>query len=526
MSQAFLNLQAKIGSTVSIGALKEHYSEMPKAYQNVVEEDVFVKYFLSGKRDTFLWHDYEAGGKHAPSVTPLQFAGVRTTLDLEIIDVPIDIYCKLDWDRLPHPEAIAITKINPITCLEKGVEEPVFFRNIEKEMAVPKTCTVGYNSMRYDEGVSRFGFWRTLIPVYEREYKNGNSRWDLLPVMAAYASLAVPGIKIPTLEDGKKSLKLENLATANNISQENAHNAVDDVYALIGLAKLLKESSSPLWDYCFESRVKKNAAGRCAEASTGILFSVMMGSENNYSKPIVFLGASPRNKNSERVYLAIDDQPSVRKLWHQSAEEIKSALFSKKEELEESGVERPPLGAVKTNEGPVFIPFSWLQRHDFNVEDDSGLFAEKVMMQNSFIEKLLHVYSASEMESASDPELALYGGFPIKEDAFLIQQIRNCSIEEGFAEGVGQFYDENLKTIFEHARARLRTNEAVTLSADELYNWKKYCAHRQWRQIEEGDKTNDLNLTNVDEVLESVEMETELKEGYKRYLTWVKENLA
>merc|ERR1712000_492774 len=193
----------------------------------------FISFFMGPSRATFLWHDYEAGGTNAKSTVPMQFAAVRTDMELNVIDIPIDIYCKLDCDKLPHPQAVAITKISPMKCMREGLPEPEFFRHIKIEMSISETCVTGFNSMKYDEEITRFGLWRSLIPVYQREFENGNSRWDLLPVVSAFASLKVPGLNVPTNDDGLPTLKLELLALANGISQVNSHNAVDDTFALI-----------------------------------------------------------------------------------------------------------------------------------------------------------------------------------------------------------------------------------------------------------------------------------------------------
>jgi exodeoxyribonuclease I len=42
---------------------------------------------------------------------------------------------------------------------------------------------VGYNSIRFDDEVTRFLFWRNLIDPYAREWQNQCGRWDLLDVV-------------------------------------------------------------------------------------------------------------------------------------------------------------------------------------------------------------------------------------------------------------------------------------------------------------------------------------------------------
>ena len=77
------------------------------------------------------------------------------------------------------------------------------------------TISLGYNSIRYDDEISRNGFYRNLLPVYEREWKNNCSRWDIIPVVRMYAFLYPNEINIPTDEEGKPSFRLEKLSVAN-----------------------------------------------------------------------------------------------------------------------------------------------------------------------------------------------------------------------------------------------------------------------------------------------------------------------
>jgi exodeoxyribonuclease-1 len=53
--------------------------------------------------ETLYWHDYETSGASPAHDRPWQFAGVRTTLDLEVIGEPLTVYAKPSLDVIPHP---------------------------------------------------------------------------------------------------------------------------------------------------------------------------------------------------------------------------------------------------------------------------------------------------------------------------------------------------------------------------------------------------------------------------------------
>jgi len=136
--------------------------------------------------DSFLWHDYETFGAQPMADRPAQCAAQRTDADLNPLGDPVVWYCAPADDVLPHPMACLITGITPQEARRKGVVETEFAANILHEMMQPGTCSVGYNSIRFDDVFTRNLLYRNLRDPYEREYKNGNSRWDLIDLARMY----------------------------------------------------------------------------------------------------------------------------------------------------------------------------------------------------------------------------------------------------------------------------------------------------------------------------------------------------
>ena len=165
---------------------------------------------------SFFWHDYETFGRVPRRDRPAQFAGVRTDAELNEIGPPLMLYCQPADDFLPDPESCLLTGIVPQTCLQQGVPEPEFAKAIEDQLALPGTVGVGYNTIRFDDEVTRFLFWRNLIDPYAREWQNDCGRWDLLDVVRCAYALRPEGIEWPRHEDGRPSFKLEHLSTAKD----------------------------------------------------------------------------------------------------------------------------------------------------------------------------------------------------------------------------------------------------------------------------------------------------------------------
>ena len=129
---------------------------------------------------TILWHDYETWGISPKVDKPSQFAGIRTDLDLNIIGEPEMFYCTPPVDYLPHPEACLVTGITPQKAQREGLPEAEFAARIHTLFTQPNTCVAGYNSIRFDDEVTRYLLYRNFYDPYAREWQNGNSRWDII----------------------------------------------------------------------------------------------------------------------------------------------------------------------------------------------------------------------------------------------------------------------------------------------------------------------------------------------------------
>ena len=86
---------------------------------------------------SFYWHDYETFGTDPSRDRPVQFAGLRTDAELNVIGEPLVIFSRPSNDSLPHPQACLVTGISPQQALEQGIPEAEFIRQIHQELARP-----------------------------------------------------------------------------------------------------------------------------------------------------------------------------------------------------------------------------------------------------------------------------------------------------------------------------------------------------------------------------------------------------
>ncbi|MEQ1738294.1 MAG: exodeoxyribonuclease I [Methyloglobulus sp.] len=426
------------------------------------------------------WHDYETFGIDPRRDRPSQFAGVRTDLDLNVIDDPLVVYCKPPADYLPHPEACLLTGISPQLAESKGVNEAEFCYLIHEQLAQPNTCSLGYNSIRFDDEFTRNCLYRNFYDPYAREWQNGNSRWDLIDVVRATKALRPDGITWPTDVEGRPSFKLEELTKANGIAHEAAHDALSDVHATIALAKLIKSSQPKLYQFLWQNRTKTEALKLLQFGSFKPVVHVsgMYSSTNQRLAVVLPICKHPTNSNGILVYdLSIDPEPLI----SLSIADIQQRIFTATADLPE-GVERIPLKTVHVNKCPVLAPISVLKPDDQQrLNLDLAVCCaniDKIKAMQGLADKIAAVFSENKFADPgqeTDPDLAIYsGGFFSDADKQKMAKIRNAPPDQ-LAQFPPKFTDSRLAEMLFRYRAR---NYPELLFADEISKWREFCAKR------------------------------------------------
>lgn len=434
---------------------------------------------MQSSNSTFYWFDFETFGADPKRDRPAQFAGIRTDENLNIIGEPLMIYCKPSDDFLPNPQACLITGITPQVCLQEGLPEREFIQTILKEFSQPNTCVVGYNSIRFDDEVVRHTLYRNFLDPYEREYKNGNSRWDILDMVRCAYALRPEGITWPKKEDGSVSFRLEDLTKANGIEHSQAHDAMSDVYATIEIAKLIKTHQPKLFQYLFDLRIKNNVADKMDVLNKKPLVHVsgMFPVEQGCMSMVVPLAWHPVNRNAVICFdLNVDPTP----LYELNVQQIQNQVFSKKEELAEQGLTRLPLKMIHTNRCPVVAPGKMVtpevaERWSL----DGNRFRQHLSIikgQEDITEKLQAVFAEVEHTHSTDVDSMLYNGFFGQTDRSMMRDIVELD-QHGISEIQPEFQDQRLPELFFRYKAR---NFPDCLDGDEHDRWEQ---HRQNRLL-------------------------------------------
>jgi exodeoxyribonuclease-1 len=427
-------------------------------------------------KHTFLWHDYETTGADPRRDRPCQFAAQRTTAELEPVGEPIEIFCASAPDVLPHPQAALITGITPQQLARDGVSEAAFAARVHEEMAMAGTCTVGYNSLRFDDEFTRNLLYRNFYEPYAREWENGNSRWDLIDLVRMTYALRPQGVEWPRREDGTPSFRLEDLARANHLQQERAHDALSDVHALIGLARLLRARQPRLFAFYFDLRRKQRAFELLdvAHRTPVLHVSSRFPASRGCLALVVPLAVHATQPNAVIVF-DLDADPAP--LFELDAEEIADRVFSARADLPED-IERIPLKLVHANRSPALAPLSALAGVDLariGLDTQRCLaHLERLRDQPGLAAKLQQVFARGYGDATPDAELALYSGFLNDADKRLLREVRATPPEQLSARTF-TFRDARLTELFWRYRAR---NWPQHLSLDETARWQAFCRQR------------------------------------------------
>lgn len=254
---------------------------------------------------TFLFYDIETSGLNKAFDQVLQFAAIRTDLNLKEIS-RYEINVKLNPDIIPTPGAV-ITHHIGVRKAQNGISEIDAIKQIHTILNTPGTISLGYNTLGFDDEFLRFSFYRNLLPSYTHQYANQCSRMDIYPMVLMYY-LYDPSILEWPKKEGKLSLKLENLNQANSFFKGRAHDAMVDVEVTLALAERLHKNQD-MWNYVcgyFNKQIDETRSRNLE----GLMIYSKFGNEYAFQSPVIYLGNHRHYKN-QQLWLRLDSDNLV-----------------------------------------------------------------------------------------------------------------------------------------------------------------------------------------------------------------------
>ncbi|TAL14573.1 exodeoxyribonuclease I [Patescibacteria group bacterium] len=422
---------------------------------------------------TFFFYDLETSGLSGREDRIMQFAGIRTDMDLQQVGESVNVLVKLNDDVLPSPDAIMVTGISPQSTKDDGYSEAEFAKMLSEEVFTADTITVGFNNVRFDDEFIRHLFWRNFYDPYEWSWQDGRSRWDLLDVVRLTRALRPEGINWPVDDKGNPTNRLELLASANKLTHTKAHDALSDVEALIDVTKLIREKQPQLYEYLLKMR-DKNEVKKLVNLDVKQPFVYVSGRlDSAFNKATVAFPLTA-GKNGNVVVYDLRYDPTL--FLEMSSKDLAKKLYATWEERQADDFVKLPVKELQYNHVPAVAPLGVLEQGDgwknIGLTQDVVAKHKKMLLSApGFAENIRSLFeNKPDYKKSPDPEAQLYDSFVPDIDKLRIESVRNANIRE-LADFHPNFTDERLPELLLHYKAR---NFPSTLAEDESIAWEKW----------------------------------------------------
>jgi len=303
----------------------------------------------------YIFYDLETSDLDRDFAQIFQIAMVFADDDMNMLSSK-DLKCKkLPW-IVPSPGAMLITGFTPddlkktkMTHLEMMDEVDAWVRSQHWPLTF-----IGYNSLKFDEPVLRQGLHQTLHdPFLTTGRKNWgdtpNGRADVMNMVKAVHMFA-PGtlkldIKTPS---GNPSMTLGNVCAQNGVplAEEDAHDALVDVKATIGVAKLIKTAAPEIFKQMM-SLTTKDSVDQFLKTTD--VFAYGQCPYGEYHASITTSITDNKTYNGENIVFDLSFDP--KEFLDLSVDEIADLMKQRYDDKY-----KQPFQAVQKNSQPILLP--------------------------------------------------------------------------------------------------------------------------------------------------------------------------
>lgn len=436
---------------------------------------------------TFFFYDLETSGFSARHDRIMQFAGQRTNDEFKPIGQPVNLLVKLTDDILPSPGAVLTTHITPQMTVADGISEADFCRYFLEQVATPDTTILGYNSTRFDDEFIRHTLWRNFHDPYQWAWSEGRDRWDLLDVTRLVRALRPEGINWPTKRVAETdqlitTVNLVDMAKCNGFENDNAHDALADVKALISLARLLRQSQPTMWRYLLDHHDKHSVLDIITPGQPKPFVYASGRYSSSYQKTTVAtVIAEGRTPNSYLVWDLRYDPADFTSL---SEAEILGNLTADRATRRQDDFVPIPIKELSINKCPAVAPLGVLDaaseaRISLSRAEAMGHY-HQLNSQAGLVKRLTKAWcKRPAFPPASDVEGKLYDSFTPKSDQAKIRLVAVAD-SASLADLYPNFADERLDELLFRYKAR---QYPTSLSESEEKRWQKFRRAKLEREL-------------------------------------------
>jgi len=205
----------------------------------------------------FIFYDTETSGLDKDFSQILQIALVFTDDNLNILSSK-KIECRRSPWVVPSPGAMLTTGFTPEDLKKSKNSHYEMMQEVDEWIRSQYMPVIfsGYNTLGYDEPVLAQNLHQNLLDPGLTTLKSPatgetNGRSDIMMLVKAVAIHMPEALKLDKLNDyGTASLSLLNVAQQNGVSlgDHDAHDAMNDIKATIGVAKVIRKAAPQIWE--------------------------------------------------------------------------------------------------------------------------------------------------------------------------------------------------------------------------------------------------------------------------------------
>lgn len=387
-----------------------------------------------------VFYDFETTGRSPQWDQIIQVGAILCDKDLIELE-RFEMKCSLNNSIVPAPQALLVNNLSVGSLQNQNISNySLVQRMMNKFSEWSPAIFIGYNSISFDEEFMRNALFQNLHQNPYLTQTNNNKRADVYHIVQASTLYIPTGINIP---DGNNKFKLENLAPSNNIDHNDAHDALADVTATIGICKIIKNKFPEFWDYSLKTSSKTGVSDILENSN------IICHHESYYGKiyPYVttYLGKYINRNNSE-INICFDLK-----------KDPEDYLILDKNDLKELMKNDKILRKIRNNRHPIIMPKD--NAMNFPAYQKIGMDeilrrADIIKNNRDFITKVLQILEDDEQNIyENQAQLDIYeeesiyiGGFAKLSDKLLMTKFHDAEWEE--KKLIAELFDDKRYTYF------------------------------------------------------------------------------
>ena len=383
-----------------------------------------------------VFYDFETSSSNKYWGQIIQIGAILTNDNLEELD-RYEARCRLSPSIIPEAMALIVNKSSPKMLKGSNLSHYEMIRQFVVTLKKwGKATYMGFNSIEFDEEFLRCTLFQTLEYPYLTS-TNGNTRGDVLSLARA-ANLYYPNtLKNSINTKGNAVYKLDQMAPLNGIEHDDAHSAIGDVIATVGIAKIITKKAPNVWKASLLTMDKNQSL----ELIKNEIY--FCSNEYYYGRSVPFVQTFICQHPQYQWPLCFDLKHDPNIFLKMSQKELSAAI--KKYKF---------LRTVRHNKHPIIMNPSYgneIDQYKMIGAEKLSTRAKLIKNNKQFIEKISHIKreeAEDKMQSKSQEDIyteeSIYTKFTSTEDNNLMPEFHKVDWDKKLSL-LSKFKDERLK---------------------------------------------------------------------------------